>query len=80
MRCAITAQLISVLFFFGYKASTISLYLLNPKFQASSHLLLLYSLVCVRPVGKREDRFFRDVAHMQKDFLITQLMMTMYHN
>ena len=29
-----------------------SLFYLNPKFQASSHLLWLYSLVCVRPGRK----------------------------
>ena len=29
-----------------------SLYFLNPKFQASSHLLWLYSPVCVGPGGK----------------------------
>ena len=29
-----------------------SLYFLNPKFQASSHLLCVYSLVCVRPGRK----------------------------
>ena len=32
-----------------------SLYYLNPKFQASSHLLWLYSLVCVGP-GQRPRR------------------------
>ena len=36
---------------FRYTDSTIS-YFLNPKFQASSHLLLLYSLVCVGPGRK----------------------------
>ena len=35
-----------------------SLYFLNPKFQASSHLLWLYSPICVGPVGNPEDRFF----------------------
>ena len=34
---------------FRYTESTISLYYLNPKFQASSHLLWLYSPVCVGP-------------------------------
>ena len=37
-----------------------SLYFLNPKFQASSHLLWLYSPVCVGP----EDRFSHNEAHM----------------
>ena len=36
---------------FRYSDSTI-LYFLNPKFQASSHLLWLYSPVCVRPGRK----------------------------
>ena len=35
-----------------------SLFYLNPKFQASSYLLGLYSLVCVGPVGNLEDHFF----------------------
>ena len=43
--------------------STIPL-LLNPKFQASDHLLWLYSLVCVGPGQKPEDRFFPDEAHI----------------
>ena len=37
---------------FRYTDSTLSLYYLNPKFQASSHLLWLYSPVCVRPGRK----------------------------
>ena len=42
---AVTAKLISV-FVFATRIVQ-SLYFLNPKFQASSHLLWLYSLVCV---------------------------------
>ena len=38
-----------------------SLYLLNPKFQASNHLLWLYSPVCV---GIPEDRFSHDAAQL----------------
>ena len=38
-----------------------SLYFLHSKFQASSHLLWLYSLVCVRP---GLNRFSRDVTHI----------------
>ena len=34
-----------------------SLYFLNPKFQAPSHLLWLYSPVCVGLVGNPEDWF-----------------------
>ena len=38
------------------------LYFLNPKFQASNHLLSLYSLVCVRPVWKSHCWFSHDAA------------------
>ena len=50
---AVTPKLISAFVF----ASRIvqSLYFLNPKFQASSHLLWLYSLVCVGP-GRKPQR------------------------
>ena len=37
---------------FRYKDSTIPRYFLNPKVQASSLLLWMYSLVCVRPGRK----------------------------
>ena len=47
---AITAKLISA-FVFAIRIVQ-SLYYLNPKFQASSHLLWLYSPVCVRPGQK----------------------------
>ena len=40
-----------------------SLYFLNPKFQFSSQLLCLYSLVCVGPGGNPKDRFFHNEAH-----------------
>ena len=40
------------------------LFYLNPKFQASSHLLLLYSLVCVGPGRNPEDRFSHNEAHV----------------
>ena len=43
-----------------------SLYLLNPKFQASSYLLWLYSPVCVRPGQKPEDWFSHNEAQMVK--------------
>ena len=47
---AVTAKLISACVF----ATRIvqSLYFLNPKYQASGHLLWLYRLVCVGPGGK----------------------------
>ena len=47
---AVTAKLIST-FVFATRIKQ-SLYFLNPKFQASSHLLWLYSLVCVGPGRK----------------------------
>ena len=53
---AVTSKLISAFVF----ASRIvqSLYFLNPKFQASSHLLWLYSLVCVGPGPKPRKTVF----------------------
>ena len=45
---AVTAKLISVFVFATWIVQFP--YFLNPKFQASSHLLCLFSLVCVRPV------------------------------
>ena len=50
ISCAVSAQLISAFVF----ATQIlqSLYFLNPKFQASSHILWLYSQVCVGPGRK----------------------------
>ena len=50
---AVTAKLISV-FVFATRILQ-SLYFLNPKFQASSHLLWLYSPVCVGP-GRKSRR------------------------
>ena len=47
---AVTAKLISVFVFATLIVQ--SLYFLNPEFQASSHLLWLYSSVCVRPGRK----------------------------
>ena len=41
-----------------------SLSYLNPKFQASSHLLLGYSRVFVGPGCKPQDRFSRDEAQL----------------
>ena len=41
-----------------------SLYFLSPNFQASSHLLWLYSPVCVRPGRKPEDRFSHNEAQI----------------
>ena len=52
---AVTAKLISA-FVFATR-TVLSLYFLNPKFQASSYLLWLYSPVCVDLVGNPKDRF-----------------------
>ena len=51
ISCAVTVQLISAFVFATQIVQ--SLYFLNPKFQASGHLLWLYSLVCVGPGLKR---------------------------
>ena len=41
-----------------------SRFLLNPTFQASSHLLWLHSTVCVGPRWKPQDRFSGDAAQI----------------
>ena len=53
ISCAVTAQLISTLVFATQIVQ--SLFFLNLKFQVSSHLLWLFSLVCV--IGNPEDCF-----------------------
>ena len=50
IRCAVTALLISAFVFATHIVQ--SLFFLNPKFQASSYLLWLHSLVCVGPGRK----------------------------
>ena len=50
ISCAVTAQLISAFVFAIWILQ--SLFFLNPKFQASSYLLWLYSLVCIGPARK----------------------------
>ena len=57
----VTVQLIST-FVLATKIVQ-SLFFVNPKFQASSHLLWLFSRVCVGPNRKPEDRFCHDAAH-----------------
>ena len=57
-----TAQLISA-FVFATRVVQ-SLFYLITKFQASSHLLCLYSPVCVRPVRKPHCWFSHEAAHM----------------
>ena len=59
---AVTAKLISAFVFATGKVQ--SLFFLNPKFQASSHLLCLYSPVCVRPVRKPHCWFSHEVAQI----------------
>ena len=61
--CAVTAQLISTFVF----ASQIvqSLYFKNLKFQAASHLLCLYSLVCGTK-SETPKRFSHNAAHIIK--------------
>ena len=54
-------QLISTFVFASKIVQT--LYFLNMKFQASSHLLWLYNLVCMDLVGKPEGRFSHVAAH-----------------
>ena len=59
---AVTAKLSSA---FLYATRTVqSPHFLHPKFQASSHLLELYSLVCVGPGRKPELWSSRVAAHM----------------
>ena len=45
-----------------------SLFSLNPKFQASSHFLELYSLVCVGPGQKPVRWFSHDAAQLSLTF------------
>ena len=51
-----------------------SLYFLDTKFHVSSHLLWLYSLVCVRLVGNPQDRF----SHTEAHFVILLLIFLQY--
>ena len=50
ISCAVTAQLISTFVFTAWIVQF--LFFLNPKFQASSHLLWVYRPVCVKPGRK----------------------------
>ena len=62
---AVTAKLISA-FVFAIRIEH-SLYYLNPKFQASSHLLWLYSPVCVGPGRKpRRPVFSEQGSYVKK--------------
>ena len=77
ISCAVAAKLISTFAFATWIVQ--SLFFLNPKFQASSHLLWLYSPVCVRPGrkprrlvfsqrGSFDNCFFQAVLSPQKRF------------
>ena len=59
---AVTAKLISAFVFATWIVH--SLFFLNPKFQACSNLLWLYSPVCVGPGRKPKDRFSDVAAHI----------------
>ena len=56
ISCPLTAQLISTFVFTTLVVQ--SLYFLNPKFQASNHLLWLHSQVCVKPDQKHQRQVF----------------------
>ena len=62
LRGKVTAKLISA--FVLATQIVQSLFYLNLKSQASSHLLWLYSLVCVGPGRKPEDRFSHNEAQV----------------
>ena len=61
---AVTAKLISA-FVFATRIVQF-LYFLNSKFPVSSHLMCLYSPVCVRPVRKPHCWFSHKVAHLYR--------------
>ena len=58
------------------------LFYLNPKFQASSSCLCLYSSVCVGPVRKPHSWFSHEVAHINliREQSILPLKTYMNHN
>ena len=69
---AVTAKLISA-FVFATRIVQF-LYFLNPKFQASSHLLWLYSLVCVGPVRKLR----RPIFSQRGSYYLYIMFMSLY--
>ena len=69
---AVTAKLISA-FVFAIRIVQ-SLYYLNPKFQASSHLLWPYSLVCVGPGRKPRRPVFSQEAHIKVGVSYTEML------
>ena len=66
---AVTANLMSAFVFSTWIVQY--LYFLNPKFQASTHLQWLYSLVCVRP-GQNPHFCFSNVAAHINDATFTK--------
>ena len=72
ISCVVTAQLICAFVFATWIVPF--LYFLNPKFQASSHLLWLYSLVCVGPSRKPR----RPVFSQRGSNVISNKMWQMY--
>ena len=78
---AVTAKLISA-FVFATRIVQ-SLYFLNPKFQASSHLLWLYSLVCVGPVRNPRKPLFSERGSYQLLYVMSEEQirefLVMYH-
>ena len=57
-----------------------SLYFLNPKFQASSNRLKLYSPVCVGPGRKAEGWFSHDAARIYGLDYLTRSLQALYYN
>ena len=68
IRCAVTAQLISA-FVFATRIKQ-SLYFLFTKFQAYSHLVWLYTLVCIRPGRKPRRPVFSQRGSYQVFFIL----------
>ena len=71
---AVTAKLISAFVFAILIVQ--SLYFLNPKFQASSHLVWLHSLVCVRPGRKPR----RPVFSHRGSYKVDRMRRTLSYN
>ena len=69
---AVTAKLISAFVFATWIVQ--SLCYLNPKFQASGHLLWLYSPVCVGPGLKPECWSSQDAAHIFSTAILSLLL------
>ena len=56
------------------------LYLLNPKFPVSSHLLCLYSPVCVGPVQKAHCWFSHEADHLKMNDLLSFSFLKVFKN